>query len=133
MHGLEFAEQLLVLPNQVLESMKATPFSCDTNSKDSLIWTYSKDGPFSLSSAYLVARGSNPLNLDTVSLSWVWKTSTPHRVQFFHWLCMHNSLLVGEVLGSRGLNLNPLCPLCLKKNETIDHLLRTCEFAKIFW
>ena len=47
MHGLEFAEQLLVLPNQVLESMKATPFSCDTNSKDSLIWAYSKDGSLS--------------------------------------------------------------------------------------
>ena len=73
------------------------------------------------------------MNLDTVSLAWIWKTTTPPWVQFFLWLCMHNSLLVGEVLGSRGLNLNPLPPLCLKENETIDHLLRTCEFAQIFW
>ena len=113
--------------------MKATPFSCDTNTEDSLIWAYSKDGSFFLSLAYLVARGLNPLNLDTVSLAWIWKTTTPPRVQFFLWLCMHNSLLFGEVLGSRGLNLNPLSPLCLKENETIDHLLRTCEFAQIFW
>ena len=46
---------------------------------------------------------------------------------------MHNNLPVGEVLGSRGLNLHPLYLLCLKENETIDHLLRTCEFAQTFW
>ena len=113
--------------------MKATPFSCDTSIEDSLIWAYSKDGSFSFSSAYLVARGLNPLNLDTSSLAWIWKTTTPPHVQFFLWLCMYNNLPVGEVRGSKGLNLNPLYLLCLKENETIDHLLRTCEFAQTFW
>ena len=68
------------LPDQVMESMKTIPFSCDTSIEDSLIWAYSKDGSFSFSSAYLVARGLNPLNLDTISLAWIWKTTTPPRV-----------------------------------------------------
>lgn len=81
--GWNLQNSSIVLPNQVLESMKGTPFSCDTNSEDSLIWAYSKDGSFSLSSAYLLAQGLNSLNLDIVSLSWVWKTTTLPQVQFF--------------------------------------------------
>ena len=73
------------------------------------------------------------MNLDTISMSWVWKTAAPPRVQFCLRLCMHNSLLIGEVLGSRGLNLNPTCPLYLKETESLDHLLCTCEFAQDFW
>jgi len=46
---------------------------------------------------------------------------------------MHNSLPTSEVLGSRGLNLNPTCPLCSKETESIEHLLRSCEFAQAFW
>ena len=46
---------------------------------------------------------------------------------------MHNSLPTGEVLGSRGLNLNPTCPMCLKETKSPDHLLCTCEFAQDFW
>ncbi|XP_075669750.1 uncharacterized protein LOC142639464 [Castanea sativa] len=122
-----------VLPDRIPESIKATPFSCDTNAEDSLTWAYSKNGSFSLSPAYLLARGLNPLNLNTVSMSWVWKTTAPPRIQFFLWLCMHNSLPIREVLGSRGLNLNPTCPLCLKETESLGHLLRTCEFAQDFW
>lgn len=81
--GWNLQNSSFVLPNQVLESTKGTPFSCDTNSEDSLIWAYSKNGSFSLSSAYLLAQGLNSLNLDIVSLSWVWKTTTLPQVQFF--------------------------------------------------
>lgn len=35
--GWNLQNNSFVLPNQVLESVKATPFSCDTNSEDSLI------------------------------------------------------------------------------------------------
>ena len=121
-----------VLPNQIVEGMKATPFSCDPNAEDSLLWAYSKNGSFSLNSAYLLARGLNPLNLDTISMSCVWKTIAPLRIQFCLWLCMHNILPIGEVLGSRCLNLNLTCPLCSKETESIKHLLRSCEFAQAF-
>ena len=63
--GWNLQNNFFVLSDQILESMKATPFSCDTNAEDSLMWAYSKNGSFSLSSAYLLARGLNPLNLDT--------------------------------------------------------------------
>lgn len=37
------------------------------------------------------------------------------------------------MLGSRGLILDPLCNLCKKHFETIDHLFRGCEVAHQFW
>ena len=78
--GWNLQNSSFVLLDQILESLKATPFSCDTNVEDSLIWAYSKNGSFSLSSAYLLARGLNPLNLDTIAMSWVWKIAAPPRV-----------------------------------------------------
>ena len=80
--GWNLQNNFFVLSDQILESMKATPFSCDsdTNAEDSLMWAYSKNGSFSLSSSYLLARGLNPLNLDTIAMSWVWKIAAPPRV-----------------------------------------------------
>lgn len=34
-----------VLPDWIFNSLKATPFSCDTSAKDTLIWAYSKMAP----------------------------------------------------------------------------------------
>jgi len=100
------------IPNHILNAIKATLLSYNREVEDSLQWAYSKNRFFSLKSAYLLARGLNPLNLDTVSVVWVWKVETYPKIQFFLWLCLHNSLLTREVLGSRGLNLDPICSLC---------------------
>ncbi|KAK9994007.1 hypothetical protein SO802_023710 [Lithocarpus litseifolius] len=121
------------LPDQVLSLIKAVPFTLNQDAEDTLTWAFSKDGSFSLKSAYLLARGSNPLNLGSSSLSWIWKADTHPRVQFFLWLCSHNNLPTEEVLGSRGLNLNPLCTICHQGNESVDHLLRGCFVAQDLW
>ena len=101
-----------VIPEQILNVIKATPLSLNRNAKDSLRWAFSKDGIFSLRSAYLLTRNLNPLNLETNPIAWVWKVETLLKVQFFLWLCLHNGVPIGEVLGSRGLNIDPTCGLC---------------------
>ena len=68
------------LPESILNTILATLFSFDPHSVDELMWAFSKNGLFSLKSAYLIARGLNPLNLNTMSFSWVWKTDTPPKV-----------------------------------------------------
>ena len=98
-----------------------------------LHWAYSKNGSFSLKSAYLLVRGLNPLNWVTDYISWVWKVETLPKVHFFLWLCLHNSVPIGEVLGSRGLNLDPIYSLCNKEMESVEHLVSGCEMAKDFW
>ena len=117
----------------MLDTIKATPLSIDQNAEDVLHWAYSKNGSFSLKFAYLLVRGLNPLNWVTDYIGWVWKVETLPKVHFFLWLCLHNSVPVGEVLGSRGLNLDPICNLCNKEMESVEHLVRGCEMAKDFW
>ena len=121
------------LPGNVLNTIQATPFSCGTQTRDSLMWAHSKNGSFSIQAAYLIARGLNPLNPVSVSYKWVWRTDTLPKIQFFIWLCLHDSLPTTYVLGSRGLNLDKMCRMCNKGNETINHLLRECEVAHLFW
>ena len=121
------------LPEHILNAIKATPLSCNHEAEDSLQWAYSKNGFFSLKSAYLLAKGLNPLNLDAVSVEWVWKVEALPKIQFFLWLCLHNNVPTREVLGLKGLSLDPVCNLCHQNSETVEHLLRGCEFAKDYW
>ena len=58
-----------VLIEQITNAIKVTPFSHDQDAGDTLTWAFCKDGYFSLKSAYLLVRGLNPLNLDTMSLA----------------------------------------------------------------
>ena len=121
------------LPEHILNAIKATPLSCRYETEDSLQWEFSKNGFFSLKSAYLLAKGLNPSNLDNVSVDWVWKVESYPKIQFFLWLCLHNSVPTGQVLGSRGLRLDTTCKLCHQNMETVDHLLRGCGFARGYW
>ena len=64
------------LLEHILNAIKATPLSYSHETEDSLQWAFSKNGFFSLKSAYLLAKGLNPSNLDNVSVEWVWKVET---------------------------------------------------------
>lgn len=121
------------LPESVLNSIMATPFFYDPHSIDELMWAFSKNEYISLKSADLLARGLNPLNLDTMSFKWVSKIETPPKVQFFMWLFLHDRLPTVEVLGSTGLILDPMCKMCNRGYETIEHLFKGCEVAYNFW
>ena len=100
------------LPVRILQEMKGIPIAANPNQEDILIGAFLKDGFVSLKSASLIAKGFNILNLDTSPHQWVWKASTSPRIIFFLWLCTHCSIPTKEVLGSRGLNLNPTYELC---------------------
>ena len=58
-----------VLHDLIMQEIKGIPLTSNPAREDILIWAFSKDGSFSLSSAYMLAKGLNPLNLDTISMS----------------------------------------------------------------
>ena len=51
------------------------------------------------------------------------------KIANFLWLCIHKSVLVKDVLASRGIIEDKTCPLCKNQPETIENLLRECDFA----
>ena len=70
---LGVANLSLQLPNFIIQAISATPFANNAELQDSSVWVFSKNGDFSLSAAYILAKGLNPLNLCTSPISWIWK------------------------------------------------------------
>lgn len=83
---------------------------------------------FSTNLAYLSLKADTGVE-NTFKGAWIWKLFSIPKIKNFFWLCMHNSAPVRGVLANRGINCNPLCPICRNQDETIDHILRECVFA----
>jgi hypothetical protein len=51
-------------------------------------------------------------------------------VKVFGWTVMHQRILTVDNLEARGLQHNPICPLCNLAPEDARHLLINCPFTK---
>jgi hypothetical protein len=63
----------------------------------------------------------------------VWKTWAPLRCKFFVWMAIKNRVWTGDRLAKRGLPYPAACPLCDQVEETIQHILVSCVFARQVW
>jgi hypothetical protein len=63
----------------------------------------------------------------------IWKSWAPPKCQFFMWLVAHNKCWTADQLARRGLPRLEWCSLCDQDDETINHLLVCCVFAREFW
>lgn len=66
----------------------------------------------------------------------VWKSRCTPRVKFFAWLVLVDRLNTKSMLQRRHLNIEDdnICVMCNRgEEETIDHLLFDCPFAKECW
>jgi hypothetical protein len=69
------------------------------------------------------------------SRSWerIWNTWAPPKCWFFIWLVAHSKCWTADCLARRGMPRPKCCPLCDQEEETINHLLVGCVFAREFW
>ena len=67
--------------------------------------------------------------------SWrrIWKSWAPAKCKVFLWLAVRNRCWTADQLAKRNLPHLSLCPLCDQAEETIQHLLTSCVFAREFW
>lgn len=61
----------------------------------------------------------------------MWNFKIPAKVKNFLWRATSNFLLTKDLLRSRRVEVNPLCPVCNEESETILHSLVTCSFATV--
>jgi len=105
-------------------------FQLQPEIEDRHLWKFSSSGQYSAKSAYEgFFLGS------TLFGPWerIWKSWAPPKCHFFMWLVAHNKCWTTDRLARRGLPHPEFCPLCDQEEETVDHLLVHCVFAREFW
>jgi len=93
-------------------------------------WKFEASGLFSSRSAYRAffagSMGFEPWKR-------LWKSWAPSKCKTFIWVAIRNRCWTVDCLQKRGLPHPDYCPLCDQEEETVQHLLTTCVFARQFW
>ncbi|WVZ70125.1 hypothetical protein U9M48_018818, partial [Paspalum notatum var. saurae] len=99
--------------------------------EDQHIWAPSSTGVFSTKSAYrCLFVGA----IEFEPRKDIWKTWAPPRCKLvFIWLAVLNRCWTADRLARRGLQHPKRYPLCDQEEETVQHLLISCVFARIVW
>ncbi|CAI0376128.1 unnamed protein product, partial [Linum tenue] len=108
---------------------------------DELIWQPEPSGQFTVKSAYHLAFSLHrtppkKAGVDIVDCGmwkWLWIRKVPPKLKFFMWQCLHRILPTREALALRGMDIIPICPVCGKKEETLEHLFFLCSVARRLW
>jgi len=98
--------------------------------EDTHIWQFSNTGQYTSKSAY------EALFIGAIQFGpWerIWRSWAPSKCKFFLWVAAHKRCWTGDRLARKGLQHPAACPLCDQAQETIDHLLVSCVFARQLW
>ena len=101
--------------------------------QDSLTWGCTSSGKFSMQSTTWLAHGIHSSTARSWPHAWIWKLDIRPKILIFIWQLCHNALPVRFLLHSRGVDLDPLCPLCGQHNESIQHLFLSCPSTIRVW
>lgn len=109
---------------------------------DTLVWHFDSKGHYTVKSGYHLARElqSNDA-LPKASSSFqppqdVWKfiwNINISKLKHFWWKACCNFIATKENLHHRRCHPSPMCPICSKEPESIEHLLFRCEWTTKAW
>ena len=97
---------------------------------DAAVWRCTKDGVFSVKSAYQLYFMANT---SFACAKPIWKSKAPMKCKFFMWLVVHRRCLTADNLARRGWPHNNLCQLCLSEKEDCTHLFVHCRYTQQTW
>lgn len=99
-----------------------------------LVWNYSGNGIFSVSSAFDLAMretlsGQNTSSVEVNKKFWehLWNMPIPKKVSHFIWKLFYDILPTSDNLIRRNILVSPTCCLCSKGSESIHHLFTVCK------
>ncbi|CAL1408755.1 unnamed protein product [Linum trigynum] len=112
------------------------------NQEDRLIWHNTRDGVFSVKSAYHLAvsldrrkgRWKSSVSwMDKTSWIRLWDANLPPKLKVFIWQILNRILPTTEALIEKRVPVHPRCPVCWGDQETMEHLFLDCPVARALW
>lgn len=127
--NLDFLDALL--PSHLVEKIRSIPRPISVSLKDTLYWSGTPDGRFTVKSAFEIQQ----LNQEPCpgEWKWIWRIPCIERIRSFLWLLTHNKLLTNLSRFFRHLTTNADCPHCTGIEESLSHVLRDCPIARETW
>lgn len=102
--------------------------------QDALVWRGDNTGTYTAKSGYrwLITEGGTRIHneLPTNFFTKLWELQVPCKIRIFMWRIANNYLPTLHNLKARQLAVNPLCPVCISEEESVDHLFRECSFTQ---
>ena len=98
--------------------------------KDSLVWSLSKSGVFTVKSCYDKLMGGN---VENFLKNLILNNCIPTKISFFAYEVWWGKILTIEQLEKRGRHLASGFPLCGKDEESLDHMLLHCPKVHSLW
>ncbi|CAL1398685.1 unnamed protein product [Linum trigynum] len=108
----------------------------EEGSDDFWAWCLTKDGSFSVRTAYHAVHKANTnfqQSGNAENWKWIWGLNIPPKLKFFIWRCSRNGLATKEWLFHRKCAPNQTCEVCQNPHESIIHCLFFCQHARDSW
>jgi ribonuclease HI len=129
-----------IFSSEEVRMIQAIPISC-TNQEDILRWKGTKNGVFSVKSAYHLqkeiefASMASSSSRGEVNSIWkrIWSLPIPSVEKKILWRASNDILPTRENLCRRRIITDPLCPLCGLEAESGFHVLWQCPSAMDVW
>lgn len=112
---------------------------CPQATHDVLGWHYTKEGLYTVKSAYWLAnqlnqtQESQPPPGNTLLKATVWKLKTAPKIQHFLWRLLSGALATGHNMRRRHIHSQSRCRRCCQEEETTQHLFFDCPYAQSLW
>lgn len=112
---------------------------CHQATKDVLGWHYTKDGGYTVKSAYWLAnqvltnQHFQPPPGDVSLKAAIWKFNTAPKIHHFLWKIASGSLPTGTNLRRRHISRQSICRCCCITEESEKHLFFYCFYAQHIW
>jgi len=112
---------------------------CSTATQDMLGWHYTKDGLYSVKSAYWLANQLyldhtiQPPPRDNAIKAKIWKLDTAPKIKHYIWKFCSGALATGANLRRRHINDQSICHQCCQEEESTTHLFFDCYYAQQVW
>lgn len=111
--------------------IKAIPLT-STPRPDILSWGYTKNGLFSVRTAYMLGM-SIPLQPRNACWDLVWRSDIPPKIRHFLWKMVAGILPTRSLLAHRHIIEDATCPFCSMCPENISHTFFDCVQVQELW